>query len=158
MNCDFNCRNGLIDPKSIYQDPKMISVAFEIIKICKKYFSWQTPTSKIVFWAALPHFSTNFIKKGDKLFRRSYCIQIRAALRNLNHHTFIAHLYSQNFTPVQSVQINTGAVGLCWICLENAPLRMNIISIIKLQSHTLDIDFTSIVSTIVEGDCFYEPV
>ena len=64
---DLNCRNVLIDPKSI-QDPKMISIADEIIKIGKKkkkelFMTPSDPTSKIVFWVALPHFSTDFIKK-----------------------------------------------------------------------------------------------
>ena len=43
--------------------------------------------------ATLLHFSTDFIKKGVKMFI-SYCIQYMAALRlrNLKHHTFIVHL------------------------------------------------------------------
>ena len=54
---------------------------------------------EIIFWPALPHFSTDFIKKGVKLFRRSYCIKYRAALRNLKHHPFINALaeLTENF-------------------------------------------------------------
>ena len=60
---------------------------------------------KILFWVRVhrdPPLTTNgsaegldhlSVKKGVKMFRRSYCIQYRAALRNLKHHTSIAHLY-----------------------------------------------------------------
>ena len=46
------------------KDTKMISIAFKTSKLAKKALFMappQTPISKIVFWAALPHFSTDFV-------------------------------------------------------------------------------------------------
>ena len=106
VNSDLNCRNVLIDPKSI-QDPKMISIPDEIIKIGKKkkkkkkktfHDPPQTPPQKSFFgWHSLI-FQPISLKKGVKMFRRSYCIKYRTALRNLKHTLFLP-LYSPPLLP-----------------------------------------------------------
>ena len=71
VKSDLSCRNGLIDPKSILKDSKMISIADETIKIGKNTFHdpLRPPHLENRFWAALPHFSTDFIKKSIKMLR-----------------------------------------------------------------------------------------
>ena len=93
VNCDFNGGNGLTDPKSISKNIKMISIADDIIKICRKalIMPLSDPHLEIVFWPALPHFSTDFIKKGQ-IVQEIILHQIQAALKNLKHHPFIDHL------------------------------------------------------------------
>ena len=95
LNCDFNGGNGLTDPKSISKNIKMISVADDTIKICRKalFMPPLTPHLEIVFWPALPHFSTDFIKKRCQIVQEIILHQIQAALTNLKHHPFIDDLY-----------------------------------------------------------------
>ena len=66
MNCDFNSGNGLIDPKSMSENIKMISIADDIIKICNKkkkntfHDPPLTPHMEIVFLAGTPSFFNRF--------------------------------------------------------------------------------------------------
>ena len=78
LNFNFDSGNGLIDPRSISQDIKLVLKGFELIIIWGKPFFIRPPFRphpEIVFWPALSHFLTDFFKKGVKLLRKTYCFK-----------------------------------------------------------------------------------
>ena len=61
----------------------MISIADEIIKICTQKSTFHgpllTPHLEIVFWLALPHSSTDFIKKRCQIVQEIILYQIQGS-------------------------------------------------------------------------------
>ena len=97
LMCNFNIGNGLTDPKSVFQDIKLILKVFKINKIWVKPFFSRPPhpvrSPKIVFRPALSHFWVDFLKERYQIAQEDLPLQVRQVpyLIFLKHHLCLAH-------------------------------------------------------------------
>ena len=89
----FDSGNGLIDPKSVSQDIKLILKVFEINTIWVKPFFFRPPSSSQPknSFLARTHFFADFLKKGVKLLRKTYCFKQDMNLMFLKHEPCIMY-------------------------------------------------------------------
>ena len=96
LMCNFNSGNGLIDPKSVFQDIKLILKVFKINKIWVKSFFSRPPSSsqpKNSFLACTVSFLGGFSKRKVSNCSGRPTLQVRQVpyLIFLKHHLCLAH-------------------------------------------------------------------